>query len=198
MTFRKPVWFCDVDGVVNALDGMNTLWGYEYGTASPTADWFRTFPITWNPLLIERMNALIDAGAVDIRWLTTWGSGANLSLRRLIGIRELPVAYEPQPEDNGEIWWKREAVVEFMLANPDVPVIWTDDELTSEEFDAVDGVYTEREGSEAGVMMFRPDDRMGITYSQMTRIEEFIHDEGRADPSASSAGAGEGSPPEVA
>lgn len=171
-----PVWFLDVDGVLNAITRKKAP-DFMRGQATPTpSDPFK-YTITWHPDIIRRINSLIDEGVVDVRWLTTWGSAANHELRELIGINELEVAGEPPlyaaggyvgPNSAPGGWWKFTVVRDFRENNPDTPIIWTDDDLRHE-----------REASEwvtqdGNTLAVAPDERHALLMTDLDKIEAFV------------------------
>jgi hypothetical protein len=68
MSASPPIWLLDVDGVLNAdKPGRGApprrAMAYADGTG-----WL----MRWAPSLIDRIGGLRRAGAVDIRWCTSW------------------------------------------------------------------------------------------------------------------------------
>lgn len=119
----KPIWLLDVDGVLNAFDETRPVLG-DWG------DWqtftARGFPIRYSPTMVGRILALHESGAVEVRWLTTWGRHANTDLTPL-GFPEFAVAAEmPFRERDG--WWKYPVAKE--LFEQGQAIIWTDDDIT--------------------------------------------------------------------
>src|SRR4051794_18921570 len=105
MTERRttPVWLLDVDGVLNALPDWNAdepapdhAWqDYEVVTASPRVHDQHKYRITYSPTLTKAIHDLHESGAVEVRWLTTWGRGANVELADKLGLQHFDVAGEP-------------------------------------------------------------------------------------------------------
>lgn len=120
----KPIWLLDVDGVLNA-----------YEEAAPILrdwdDWqefiARGFPIRYSPAMIARILALHESGAVEVRWLTTWGHFANEDLQPL-GFPEFLVAAE-MPFRDRLGWWKLPVAQDLFYQGR--AVIWTDDEISN-------------------------------------------------------------------
>lgn len=135
-----PLWLLDIDGVINAVGrAYSRPWPvFKSGQASPYSlldpdD--RAYTITWAPALTSKIRELHESGAVEVQWLTTWGSGANVQLNELVGLPAFEVAEEPDAR-SGKLpsfaWWKFEAAKDVAAANPGRKVIWTDDDLWSE------------------------------------------------------------------
>lgn len=119
----KPIWLLDVDGVLNAFDESRPVLG-EWG------DWdgftASGYPIRYSPSMISRIVGLHRSGAVEVRWLTTWGGLANGELRRGLKMPELAVAAEmPFRERYG--WWKLPVARD--LFEQGHAIIWTDDDM---------------------------------------------------------------------
>ena len=135
MVKKKPVWFLDVDGVVNVLKwktASNKLPAYK----SMWDEWEETvilgYPILFSPELIHEINVL--STFVDIKWLTTWKYDAAKHFAPKVGLHEFDVA-DAHGSDNpnahtfqSENWWKLNAVMES-LEKEGAPVIWSDDEI---------------------------------------------------------------------
>lgn len=86
---NTPIWLLDVDGVINAtFSGWSAAphKGYAYANG-------RRFKIRWAPALIQRIRDLHEAGAVEIRWSTTWCDEAG-QLERLFKLPKLGRAFK--------------------------------------------------------------------------------------------------------
>lgn len=175
----KPVWFLDVDGVINAFPHASDRKKYLSGKATP----FFTdgcigykpplFPIRYDPSIISRMVELHEAGVVEIVWLTTWGAGANGSLRRLLRMLELRVAGEmDDPELRGPGWWKTKAVQSYAAKHPNTTgFVWTDDDIRKAHTLADAASIVDRP-----LLPICTDGRTGLTHEEMDRIEQFLTD----------------------
>lgn len=177
-----PIWLLDVDGVINALpwrgDATDESWDdYATGYASPSPDRGpnRGYEITYSPTLLARIRELHESGAVEVRWLTTWGHGANgESLRALTGLPELEVAGDPMIVSGfagapSRYWWKFDDARRVREEEPDRPIIWTDDDLKSFD-DAC------KWASENNVFAIAPDDVTGLTPLNLHWIEQFVEE----------------------
>lgn len=132
----RPVLFLDVDGVINAI-GPKAHHGDFERVGVPHGG--RTWPIHYRPTIIDRLNALHRTGVVEIVWLTTWGSGAVTGIAPAVGLDRFDAL--PAPADLPEVadgtwseypnqrWWKLGLVNRSILASPNRPVIWLDDDL---------------------------------------------------------------------
>ena len=71
----SPIWFLDIDGVVNAA-GLD-LPPHLVRTDATTAG--TTWPIHYSPQVVEFINMVHRGGLAEVRWLTTWGQDARMS-----------------------------------------------------------------------------------------------------------------------
>lgn len=199
-----PVWFLDVDGVINAFPNASTIRTDEFAqyskiNASPdlwpdmsqdevmeakalSADGGRRYRITYRYELIKRMNELHHSGKVKIVWATTWGYGANGELAHRVGLKG---PFESVGEPPAEAWT-------WTGAGPSTgartQTWWKADAIVSylrahPEVKRI--VWTDDdhdawdtayvvEGRESLVICPRPE--TGITDSEMDSIEEFLSD----------------------
>jgi hypothetical protein len=143
MSNDTPVWFLDVDGVVNAISNICPE-GFSSGYARPNEEHYNQYKIQWDPRVIDAINDLHRSGVIEVQWLTTWGSGANGELRKLIGINELDVACEPPgavaeswatyaPPTPSREWWKLTFIKQWHEENPGRKFVWTDDDIPLED-----------------------------------------------------------------
>lgn len=121
--YDVPVWLLDVDGPINAR---RAGW-----SATP---WRRTvyleteWKLTWEPRLIQQIRRWVRAGAIDVRWCTTWIPNAGV-LEREWALPELPCALtvEQALASPGAVAAaKLEAALDVIAAGR--RLIWTDDD----------------------------------------------------------------------
>jgi hypothetical protein len=174
----RPVWFLDIDGVINAITYACPE-GFEEGSASP-GEPHGSYPIHWNPYIIEAINEMHDKGWVEVQWLTTWGSGANGELRELVGLQEFTVAAEPPlyawgsynknsytTMDDRPSWWKHAVVQDFHAKNPSRKIVWTDDDLAFEK-EASNWVKGKK------ILAIAPRQAESLRMSDIARIRTFL------------------------
>lgn len=130
-----PVWFLDVDGVINSVGQPKPKHGRHELVDVQTSNG-RSYGIRYFPHLIARINDLHHSGLVDVVWLTTWNDDAPQRLAPAVGLDDFPVLPDPQRPDwtshpyaHDRTWWKYGLVLEHLAATPDRPVVWTDDDL---------------------------------------------------------------------
>ena len=147
---KKPVWFLDVDGVINVLPYNPTLKSQPYHKVWD--NWAITnvlnYTITYSPDLIDEINRLSEV--VDIHWLTTWQSKAAINLAPALGLKNFSVADADGSNRTSETffvstverWWKLNAVIEDLEIHSR-PVIWTDDDINNKTVGAFIKTYSE-------------------------------------------------------
>jgi hypothetical protein len=175
----KPVWFLDIDGVINAITYACPD-GFSEGSASP-GEPHGSYSIKWNPVIIEAIKELHDKGVVEVQWLTTWGSGANGDLRELVGLDELKVAGEPPlyawggynknsytTMEDRPSWWKHAVVQKFHEENPSRKIVWTDDDLAFEK-EASNWVKGKK------ILAIAPRQAETLRMTDIARIRSFLY-----------------------
>lgn len=162
---NTPLWLLDVDGVLNALR-LDDLDGYEQCDA-------RGFRITYNPAIIRRIRDLHESGRVEVRWLTTWCDHAPIHIAPPLGLPDFKVegAADHVDPDNVWTWWKTITAQRLSDAEPDRPLIWTDDDLSYGEKRLEVEWLRERT---APTLALSPNASTGLTASNLDRIERFI------------------------
>lgn len=171
-----PVWFMDVDGVVNIFPKGTPPKGTQRGEATPFVDApYMTnprFPITWRPAITARIMDMHDRGIVKVVWLTTWGRGANYGLHSLIGFHELQVIADPEDHPyrgmSFQKWWKNLAVRNYLEVHSPSKIVWTDDDLGYHK-NTVSDLH-----EKVDALMISPQEHRGITEAHLDAIEEFL------------------------
>lgn len=179
-----PLWFLDVDGVVNAVTrypdrGVWPDFQRIEARASGTL-----WPIWFSPTVIEFLARTHLAGRAELRWLTTWEHEANLDLREKLGLADLgvpalkvagvadPCACRGEGDSPGQVrhglqgWWKR-CAVEAVLADDPRPFIWTDDDLRIER-------HAREWARSQGGLPLAPFPTLGLAPHDLQAITEFL------------------------
>jgi len=124
---RRPVLLLDVDGVVNALRPAGE-WA-DYVMVEVVGGGV-TWPITYSPTVVRRLNAIHADGLAEIRWLTTWEDEAASNIAPALGFLDFVVAgvqVDHRPTGFGESWWKWTVAKAY---DPErQPLAWVDDDL---------------------------------------------------------------------
>lgn len=167
----SPIWFLDVDGVINAAGPASD------GRCETRDVVVRGWPVTirFDPVVIQRVNAL--SRHVQVRWLTTWADEAVTVLAPAVGLAAFDVCHEvglmeshsamPRGRDANP-WWKLVSVLDQVERAGPRAVVWTDDDID----DDVRAVVAERGGPPS--LLLRPDPTVGLTMAELDRIEQFI------------------------
>ena len=166
----KNVLLLDVDGVLNAVP----VWSTERyaqmpcpwpsGWESFDAEFGGTvYRITYAKDLMEELLDIHESGLAEVRWLTTWGAGANERLAEHFGFPQFHVCGEPEYEDR---WWK------FPLAQAEAEVhdlvVWADDDL------AVVEPALRWAKDQPRVLPLVPDPYEGLTPAHIEQVREFL------------------------
>lgn len=173
----RPVWFLDVDGVLNAVRHPVDEDGYR--RIDVPGPWGRSWGIVHSPAIVARVGRLARDGSASVHWLTTWMDYAARFLAPRLGLPELPVAGESSlglalPE--GPLgWWKAHAVDRYLAGHPGVPLVWTDDDLD-------DGTALALGAAHPGTptLLIAPSPLTGLTPGDLDRVEEFLRTHGGA------------------
>jgi hypothetical protein len=179
-----PYLFLDVDGVINAMDGLNRGdWPDFHKTRVRTVT-LRGLRAGRYPVRISQsMCGELASLPVDVHWATTWEDDANIALGYLTGLPRFPVACTYVDDDP-----RRAAAHDAAIAGPwkwlDIqvlvdrdprPVIWLDDEDIP--FEA--GQWFEERAIPH--LLIRPDENVGLTRAHISEIRAFLTSLGAPD-----------------
>ncbi|THV26687.1 hypothetical protein E9998_16970 [Glycomyces paridis] len=114
--------------------------------------------LTWSPPLLDRIRALIAAGAVDVVWATTWCPDVAL-LERLWDFPPLARAWTADLYGSAAAGAKYGAATEVELAGR--PLVWTDDEFADDL-------------SDPDRLEIRPRALHGLSPRDLDAVESFI------------------------
>lgn len=162
---ETPVWLLDVDGVVNAN---RPGWGGPPRRSLVWADSDRTsYLIRWAPALIDRIRALHDGGAVELRWCTTWCPDAA-RLEQLWRLPPLIRAFTADPMPRGAACWPLKLAAARAVLAQGRRLVWTDD-------DALPPPGPARDELTAGgrALLIAPRANRGLQPADLDRIESF-------------------------
>jgi phosphoglycolate phosphatase-like HAD superfamily hydrolase len=155
-----PAWLLDVDGVVNAS---RPGW-HAAPFRAQAAAYGQTWPIRWAPALVARIRDLIDSGAVEVRWCSTW-CGQTGHLERVLGLPALESAIVVPPDRFvGEL--KAQAARNVLASGR--RLVWTDDMEVPD-----DGPLHDELTADGRALLIRPDRRRGLTPEHMDQAEAF-------------------------
>lgn len=171
----KPLWFVDVDGVINALvDYANKP---HFGSYS---DWqtinVNGYPIVFSPTMVQSINAL--SANIDIVFFSTWAEPAVRDLAPALGLDIKSFlrsdgtnsSFDYQGNDASKRWWKLNGILDH-INNDQRPFIWTDDDMNNEVQRAIYG-RAAFEGVDN--LLIAPNSKIGLTNQHMEMIEAFV------------------------
>lgn len=178
----KPVWFLDVDGVINADKPYKNKWGnWKHGVVHTRSlfDEPISLDIHWAQEVVDFLNNLMDT--VDVVWLTSWSDTANTELVPLIGLNQtLPNAFTlaefvvPSHPAWKEVWNLKRTTVRTLIGEGGKfegrPFIWTDDDLdrsARQEFNYL---------GKRNTLFVRPFETTGLIPADLKRITDFLQD----------------------
>lgn len=160
----RPIWLLDIDGVINAV--MDPAKIPDDHTRLVTD----RYSIVYRQVVVDRIALLHKWGRVEVRWLTTWLDSAP-ELGDRIGLPRFAVEGRGDwlREEPGS-WWKSVTAQRISEANPDSPLIWTDDDL---EGAADRGEVEWLADRTAPTLALSPNWRTGLSDAFLDRIEAF-------------------------
>lgn len=168
-----PIWFIDIDGVINALSKGGRFYQKSYRQAEiviPVGDLAWPLEVTWRPKVIDFINRAHRSHLVEVHWLTTWGKLARTHFAPLVGLDDFTHTYE-QPDNanaGSSIRWKLD-VIRNTPGIWDRNFIFTDDDL-SEEFQ--NGLRNEFVKSKP--LLIRPFEQIGLSDEHLRLIDKYI------------------------
>jgi hypothetical protein len=169
---HAPVWYLDVDGVLNAFRHSGPNWDDSTSFWAKDSDGGK-WQMRWSPAMIKRILEVQELG-VEIRWLTTWGHDANYALAGTFGLPELKVHAVRPPRENmfgGYPWdWKWHAL-RATVAKENRPVIWTDDDAWDDGIEIT--LKSICKAMDRDLLMIRPDPDIGLSKDNLDQIYRF-------------------------
>lgn len=176
--------YCDVDGVI--IPVFDPDLGVDVAKAG-WRDWQpqserskrkhgRVRNLTqYSPVMVHRLRRLAALDHVDFWYCTTWGDRVR-ELAAAVGLPDAPILDEDGTFLRAESrnvtpssWWKRDAVQAHHADRKDRAVVWIDDDLG---FDEKARLWLRGLGRAA--LGVTPDTMVGLSSSEMRRIERFV------------------------
>jgi len=160
----KPIWFLDVDGVVNALPKHgNASEGYQQTT-------ILGFPIKYRPEVIEFINRIHRDGLAEVHWLTTWGADARYHFAKAVGLDDFEHAHEPAQSGSQErivwlpTWWKLQVIKSVAQGRR---FVFTDDDLGADITRLIRDFAND-------TLLLTPCSEVGLDDEQLEHIDKFL------------------------
>lgn len=187
----RPVWFLDVDGVINAGRRRPREW-HGIGrwerkrVLTPTKDNRGPWEINYSNEVVKFIHEM--SKIVDVIWLTSWDNDADESLAPALFLpRGLPNGFEMAQVDSGLIdfgmWWRAKTLAIYTLLDKgdmnlpeeervpfrDRKIIWTDDEIIR---DSVEGLMKH---ADVQPLCIAPLDRDGLLPGNLDAIRAYVN-----------------------
>lgn len=170
----KPIWFLDIDGVINVPGPFSNEGGDNHDKLYAThPEWTNlmigVYPIMYAHRVVEFINRVHRSGLVQVQWLTSWNQTAVTEFAPAVGLDTFPVAGAKGSEFiyPVEKWWKYKTV-EAVAGERNF--IWTDDDLRAGFMDKL-----VRKNHDAGFksLIIAPHQSRGLNNLHLKSIEEF-------------------------
>jgi hypothetical protein len=163
------IFLLDVDGVLNSVpvwaqDGESTECPWPSGWQTFRAQFHgNEYDINFAEDLTRELLEIHESGLAEVKWLTTWGAGANVYLAKRFGFPHFEVVGEPGFATE---WWK------FPLAKGVAEaadlVVWADDDL------AMDPAPLRWANEQPHVLPLAPDPYIGLTPEDIQQARAFL------------------------
>jgi len=170
-----PLWFLDIDGVVNAVPNKpKHRLGLSHGEVEVPHPFFTgllALDIYWNPAVVEFINRVHREQLAEIQWLTTWGHLAQTKFAPLVGLDHFATVHEPPLEEDdpgGSEWWKISAIKKV----PEISnrrFIFTDDDLDQKTRKELGEVFEKDQ-----MLLITPFQPLGLEPHHLQKIESFL------------------------
>lgn len=171
---EQPIWYLDVDGVLNATSPPSRRWKPQFEHTTLVADdagQARHLSIWWRPAVVDFVNHVHRSRLAEVRWLTTWGEQARTVLGPALGLDDFVTVGE-QPQGDGAYpdagsWWKVATILEHSPTGS--RIVFTDDDLTTRSRAQLAGRF----GAE-DALLITPMPSPGLTDQHLSKIHSFL------------------------
>lgn len=167
----KTIIYLDVDGVINAYDGMLKTPKEGHGGWD---EWDSRvamgFTICFSHELLRELERLAERDDVEVRWLTTWREHAAAELCTALDLQGAKWAVTPDDHQNLDHWgwWKLHALQRDW--DGESRVVWVDDDL---KYDSGAQRWLSQQDSDK-VLEISPETHLGLTRVELEAIKKFI------------------------
>lgn len=159
----ETIWLLDVDGVINAGKA-----GWSRAPRRSSARGNGTlWPMRWEPQLIDRIRALHQSAAAEVRWASSWCTDAD-QLERLWNLPPLARIFTDSLTSDGIA--EAKAAAARRVIEDGHRLIWTDDTETPTSGDLYDKLTADRRA-----LLITPRASRGLRPADMDAIEAFAH-----------------------
>ena len=174
----RPVWFLDIDGVVNFFPERNrplppgtqkdaVMATHPSGERVP-------LPLTWRTSVVDFINRTSREGMAEVVWLTTWGKQAATIFAPAVGLDDFTVAGEVPTTGASTLarspnWWKLAALRDHLPRGS--RFVFTDDDLNATARRVLRGWFEQED-----MLLITTFDSVGLTGLDIERITDFIQE----------------------
>lgn len=165
-----PVWFLDIDGVINSYPAPKAHMVKKYGEYRHEE--ILGYPIWYSPDVVSFINQVNALEMVEVVWLTTWVQRALTDFAPVVGLDPFPCITSREGSDFPFLqdWWKWNRVKDFLQFNEaNRPVVWTDDDLSR----PIKANFRAR-FPETPACLVTPQSCPGLRTEDLDRILEFL------------------------
>ncbi len=170
----RPVWLLDIDGVVNALargpvagSWPADQWVQHVVPADIPGSGRMVLPIFVARPVLDFVARVVETGAAEVIWHSTWREAAVSDLAPVLGLPVLPISHAPEWTQRPELtWWKLPAARRVIESGR--RLVWTDDDIA---------VVPEQVGDLAArpdTLLISPNPYTGLTPADLAAIADFI------------------------
>lgn len=162
----------DIDGVINAIYPSQAHKELSDLSGEWKDSYINNFWFNWNTEVIDYINTLLEDHHLVV--LSTWRTSAIEDVFPVVGLNvpEDYVVLDPDtdptsfsdPEKSG--WWKKDHAEKFIKDHPNDSFVWIDDDHVNVIVDTSD--WSDK------LLIVAPNDRTGVSLSDMRRINEFL------------------------
>ena len=167
-----PVWFLDIDGVINSYPAPKAHMIKKYGEYKLAI--YGEYMLWYSPRVIDFINAVNASGLVEVVWLTTWKDEAPREFAPRVGLDHFPTITDDSGADHswGTDWWKWRRVRDFLGDNEgNRRVVWTDDDLSRRIKEAF---WYRYDPEKTNSLLLTPMSNPGLTPDHLDSILEFL------------------------
>lgn len=183
MTTNKPLWFLDIDGVINAWQAYPKIWSNWNNALVADVDLAgnpQQFPFVWAQEVVDFINSVADD--VDVLVLSSWSEKFATALSPVLGLPAFPNAMElagvslADAQYTSEVMRLKMRTVLSLVAHKDAPykgrpVVWTDDDFRKSARREVTTVLADW-GSDC--LFISPHESVGLRPEEVEKIAGFF------------------------
>src|SRR5699024_7058559 len=135
------------------------------------------YELPYRPSVVAFVDPIVETHEVDVVWLSTWSQRCKSELEPKFGLRnsfdviEMPDQSHNRYAADPQLWWKAQAMEEWLTSHEHGRAIWIDDDLA---WPATHEYFTHRY-SPNRLKLIAPDFSRGLTKAHLREIREFAY-----------------------